>query len=235
MTPSEIQAFRKRRLQEAIDKFFGSKVALAKKLKNKDGQPLKDGSYVGQLLKPEGHPSARPIDEDRVREIECLHPSLRGWFNHPDDANRSMGRSISSIQSFTGHPSSDTTSPRAPVVEWARLGMDLLKDNTEFRSAETLPTPSNASPTCKWVKVESDHPRLRIMKGDLVALEPVEPDDQLRSGKVYLFQAADGALFLAEYRPLAAGNIEAIPDTGLPMDRDRHGIKVLARKRGTWE
>ncbi|MFX8875723.1 hypothetical protein ABTM97_19345, partial [Acinetobacter baumannii] len=88
MTPSEIQAFRKRRLQEAIDKFFGSKVALAKKLKNKDGQPLKDGSYVGQLLKPEGHPSARPIDEDRVREIECLHPSLRGWFTHPDDANR---------------------------------------------------------------------------------------------------------------------------------------------------
>lgn len=234
MNSSEIQIYRKQRLKDAIAKFFGSNVALAKRLKNKDGEPLKDGSYIGQMLKPEGQPGSRPIDEDRVREIEAIRPELRGWFDIPQKgADREkfdvFARSANTVLSY-----SDTTSALAPVVEWARLGADLYKENDSF-DGEKLSIPESASNICKWVRVDGDHPRLRIMKGDLVALEPVNRGEPLLSGKVYLFKAVDETLFLAEYRPLTGGNFEAIPDTGPPMDRDRHGIEIVARKRGTWE
>jgi hypothetical protein len=82
MNAEQIQIFRKQRLQQAIDQFWdGKKIAFAKEIKNRDGEPLKDGSYVGQLLKPMGEKNSRPIDEDRVREIEGLRPGLKEWFD----------------------------------------------------------------------------------------------------------------------------------------------------------
>lgn len=83
MDTSDIQAFRKKRLQELIDTFFaGSRTALGRCLKNKHGQFMENGHYVGQMLRPAGNAHARPIDEYRVAEIESLQPAFKGWFDH---------------------------------------------------------------------------------------------------------------------------------------------------------
>jgi len=234
MTPSEIQAFRKRRLKEAIDKFFGSNVALAKRLKNKDGEPLKDGSYIGHMLKAEGEPGSRPIDEDRVREIEGLLPSLRGWFTLLDDARQVMIRTNSSIQTFTGHPSSVTNTLRAPVIAWSRLGMELKLPNDQVPAEAQIPVPEEASSACKWVVVERDHPRFGLRAGYKVALESDLAGHDFRDNELYLFKTLNGQFFLAEYRTLAIG-FEAIPDSGPPLESVRHGIEVAAIHKGTWK
>lgn len=234
MTPSEIQSFRKRRLREAIDKFFGSNVALAKKLKNKDGEPLKDGSYVGHMLKAEGEPGSRPIDEDRVREIEALHPSLKGWFSLSDDVQRDTIRTNSSIQTFTGHLSSVTNTLRAPVIAWSRLGMELKLPNEQVPAEAQIPVPEEASSACKWVVVEREHPRFGIRAGYKVALEPLLDGHAFIDNELYLFKTLGGKFFLAEYRTLASG-FEAIPDSGPPLESARHGIEVVAIHKGTWK
>lgn len=128
-----------------------------------------------------------------------------------------------------------TTAQRAPFIEWGRLVVELFVSNEVVQAERSLPVPGEASDKCKWTQVEQDHPRLRIMRGDVIALDPVGDATPLLSGKVYLFQDETGALILAEYRPLANKDFEAIPDSGLPLEKKRHGLKVLARKRGTWE
>lgn len=66
---AEVQEWRRRRLQQAIEKFFeGKNVKLARALN------YADGSYIGQMLK-----GKRPIDEKTVEAIERL-PKLAGWF-----------------------------------------------------------------------------------------------------------------------------------------------------------
>lgn len=109
MHTDQIQAHRKERLQAAIDAFWGGvKIAFARELRNKDGEPLRDGSYVGQLLKPMDEKNARPIDEDRVREIESLRPGLRGWFTQHGDAK-------SQIDLIRGHVGANTQAMRQIV------------------------------------------------------------------------------------------------------------------------
>lgn len=233
MTPSEIQIFRKRRLKEAIQRFFGSNIALARRLRNKDGEPLKDGSYIGHLLKEDGQPGARPIDEDRVREIEALKPELKGWFSLSEVTPTS--RTAANLQTHTVYSYSDTNTPTAPVIAWGSMGDDLFSDNYKFRASESLPIPEGATGNCKWTRVVSDHPRLRIMRDDLIALEPLASTSLAVDGKVHLFKGMDGRFFLAEFRKLADGGYEAVPDSGLPLDNKRHGVVVVARKRGQWE
>jgi len=135
----------------------------------------------------------------------------------------------------TAHIGSVTKFIRSPVIRWERMGAELFADNESVQADEYLPVPSGASPLCKWVKVETDHPRLRIMRGDQIALEPIEPGDALANGKIYLFETFDGTHFLGELRLLPGGSFEAMPDAGQAYDKDRHGIRALARKRGTWE
>ncbi len=233
MNPSEIQTYRKRRLKEAIERFFGSNIALARRLRNKDGEPLKDGSYVGHLLREDGQPGARPIDEDRVREIEALKPELKGWFSLPDNSAPTTLKH--QPYSAAHHYSSDKNAPTAPVISWGSMGDFLYTDNNSFRVSECLPIPEGAAGNCKWTRVESDHPRFRIMRGDLIALEPLVAALQAVDGKVHLFRALDGRFFLGEFRRLADGGYEALPDSGMPLDSKRHGVTVVARKRGQWE
>jgi hypothetical protein len=63
----EIQAHRRKRLQQAADR-FGGKAELGRKL------GYADGSYVGQMIRGE-----RIVSEETVTQVEAL-PGLSGWF-----------------------------------------------------------------------------------------------------------------------------------------------------------
>ncbi|MFY9479132.1 MAG: S24 family peptidase [Aquabacterium sp.] len=148
MDSASIQAFRKHRLREAIDQFFdGKNVVLARLMRNKDGQPLKDGSYVGQLLKDASERGSRPIDEDRVREIEGLRAELKGWF----DANRqALAQEARTAPPSKGSkelsfPALSKSTPRdtnhgitVPAVSWGQ-GVDMEQYRGSRFDALTLP------------------------------------------------------------------------------------------------
>lgn len=130
---------------------------------------------------------------------------------------------------------SDTNDRQAPVLEWACLGVDLYKNVSEVEALRFEPVPKNASSLVKWFIVEQDHRRFGISKGDMVALDPMQPGDEPEEMKRHVFQTAAGRFILAEYRTLAGGSFEALPDNGAPLEKERHGLIVVARVRGVWE
>jgi len=145
-------------------------------------------------------------------------------------------QSASDFPGYTVRPYSDTKTVRAPVVEWARLGTDLYKDFSEIEALDSLPVHEDASRQAKWYVVEEDMPRFRIKRGYKVAIDPsgCEPGSCLED-EIYLFKTTAGRFFLAEFRALAGGEYEAIPDSGLPLDSIRHGVTVVAKHLGTWK
>lgn len=145
-------------------------------------------------------------------------------------------QSASDFPGYTVRPYSDTKTVRAPVVEWARLGTDLYKDFSEIEALESLPVHENASRLVKWFVVDDDMPRFRIKRGYKVALDPHQcTPDACIEDEIYLFKTTSGRFFLAEFRALADGAFEAIPDSALPLDSIRHKIEVVAKHLGTWK
>ena len=130
--------------------------------------------------------------------------------------------------------SSATTTPRAPVIAWARLSGELKLPNQAVPSELQIPVPEEASAACKWVVVERDHPRFGLRAGYKIALEPGLAGHDFRDNELYLFKTLNGQFFLAEYRTLASG-FEAVPDNGPPLESTRHGIEVAAIHKGTWK
>lgn len=141
----------------------------------------------------------------------------------PADANTSSERPTSGV-SLSG----DTNSQRAPVVEWARLGSVLLTTEREIPAeAPSLPVLDGAHPESVWAVAEADHPRFRIKRGYKLLFSPVESASDCFDSEIYLFQTLTGSLVLGEFRRLTSG-YEAIPDSGAPLDSERHGIQVVA-------
>lgn len=154
----------------------------------------------------------------------------------PSDRLMTGGAPTASIHSgySTVSASSVTNTLRAPVIAWARLGMELKLPNDQVPAEVQIPVPEEASPACKWVVVERDHPRFGIRAGYKVAVEPMLEGHAFRDNELYLFKTLSGQFFLAEYRTLAVG-FEAVPDSGPPMESARHGIEVVAIHKGTWK
>ena len=122
----------------------------------------------------------------------------------------------------------DKNSQRAPVIEWARLGSVLFTTERENPAdAPSLPVLDGAHPSSVWAVAEADHPRFRIKRGYKLLFSPVESASDCFDSEIYLFQTLTGALVLGEFRHLTSG-YEAIPDSGSPLDSERHGIKVIA-------
>lgn len=48
-----------------------------------------------------------------------------------------------------------------------------------------------------------------------------------------MFKTMAGAYILGDFRRLGDG-FEAIPDSGLPLDSERHRIQVVGTVKGTW-
>lgn len=144
-------------------------------------------------------------------------------------------RNSSEIPSGTVRASSDTKTVRAPVVVWARLGTDLYKESSLVESTEYIRTPEGASTKCKWFVAEEGIPSFRIKKGYKLALDPCMDGHSFVNDDLYLFKDLDGSMFLAEFRKIAGGSFEAVTESGRVLEKEKHGLSVIAIHRGTWK
>ena len=132
------------------------------------------------------------------------------------------------IPASTGHAYSDTTLARAPVVEWARLGEDVLKDPRELGGAEVLDYVQIGTPgkRAKLVPIVDDSLAPRLIVGDMVAIDP--DNKSPKRGQVTLFRSTvDGEFFLRRFQPLAGPDFEAVDAKGAAMDSKRHGLEIV--------
>lgn len=123
--------------------------------------------------------------------------------------------------------SPDMTFRRVPVVAWDRLGEVLTKRNEEVPGGATrvLSVSAPTSNKVKWVEVQDDLLAPKVLKGDLIA---VDPEGAPRMDSLVLAVAADGTYMLRFWRPLAGGAFEVFDGAGRTMDSIRHGIEVAA-------
>ena len=216
------------------------------------------GAYVGKLCErktPFTEKTARYIEEkcrltkgwldelhvssEELRRLTSAKSTNRGE-NAASDRDGRSDSDDASIKRWT-EPATDAasklrerTSPvkshrLAPVVEWASLGVGLYKEERELGAAAFSAAPEDSPPDTKWYIVETDMPRFRIKRGHKVAIARLDSSGACNDGDLYLFQTAAGVYFLGEFRRLVEG-FEAIPDSGLPLDSVRHGVKLV----GEW-
>lgn len=121
----------------------------------------------------------------------------------------------------------------APTFAWARIEEVLSQPNINYQSEPQLPIPPGSHAKCKWFTLNTDQPRFRLERGNKVAVSPVDSPKECKNGKLHLFKMPDGEHILADFRLLSSG-FEAIPDSGLPMESERHGIEVVGRVNGYW-
>lgn len=204
MNPTEIQRYRKRRLRELIDAHFeGVNVQLAKKLRNKHGEALKDGSYVGHLLLPVENPKQRPIDEDRVMEIEGLRPAFKGWFTLPRSSALadSTDSAIGLVPGYSG-------AGRGQIVPLPLIQGDQLElaqfDNKDSRTSAlpTVEVPVTDQIDPSQDKVITVHIEIDGLKpGDRLIVRPTPSSPVPMRYRAVIVQAQTGETFLAEYKP----------------------------------
>lgn len=138
---------------------------------------------------------------------------------------------VSESTPYTVNLYSGTKMILAPVVEWARLGADLYKDNKEVLASRFEAITAGSKPNTKWVEVEADMPRLMLSRGDVVLITPVSGQHECKESKMHLFKTIGGAYFLGTFRRLASG-FEAIPDSGPALESEKHGVQVVGIKHG---
>jgi hypothetical protein len=121
--------------------------------------------------------------------------------------------------------------PMAPILEWARLGVDLYRANKEWPASDlrAVPTTREVSDTVKWVPVIDDALAPKIQPGDLIA---IDPQGTPARDEVALFQATDGSFMLRRWRPLPGGGFEAVDSSGHAMDSQRHGLRCVGSFAG---
>lgn len=115
----------------------------------------------------------------------------------------------------------------APVFAWARLESELYKDSENRGDGEVLPVHVEASERAKYFIVESDYPRFRIKRGWAIFVDPIDSDRECVDDEMYLFKKESGGYILAEFRR-AGDSYEAIPDSGPPLDKEKHKLTVVA-------
>lgn len=121
-----------------------------------------------------------------------------------------------------------TKQRRAPLISWARLGIELHTNNELIDAEVNLPVTEGVSGRAKWSTATSDLPRFGIRAGNKLLFEPVIDSSACQDGDIYLFQTVSGSLILAEFRRLASSAYEAVPESGLPLESGRHGIRAIA-------
>lgn len=128
-----------------------------------------------------------------------------------------------------------TKQRRAPLIEWARLGVELQLDNIEADADVHLPVSEGVSSRAKWATAPVSMPRFGVRAGYRMLFDTISSPTECQDGDVYLFETAGGTLLLGEFRRLTQGNYEAIPESGPPLDTLRHGIRVLAELVGIYK
>lgn len=195
-------------------------------------------SYYSDLLR-----GKKSFGEKAARTLEQALDLPRNWLDQIHDTPEPGGlaeyRPTPDIKPI---PANDAAAPlmgesnqatlsvtkigRAPVVVWARLGVDLIRNNDEWTEQHLAPFVTNRpiGPRCKLIKVEDNTLSPRIIAGDLVC---IDPDNKTpRRDKVALFKAPDGAYLLRIFRPLVNGEFEAVDSNGGALDSTRHGLII---------
>lgn len=170
---------------------------------------------------------ARPIKADLAREIEEAVDGLSQFdldrISQKVDLRKNGPNPSSPVNAY-----SDTTPVRAPVIEWARLGEDVLKDPSELGGAELPDYVPVGTPgkRVKLVPVIDDSLSPRLVIGDMVAIDP--DNTSPKRGQVTLFRSrVDGEFFLRRFQPLAHPDFEAVDAKGIAMDSKRYGLEVV--------
>lgn len=122
--------------------------------------------------------------------------------------------------------SAGNTFRHAPVVAWASLGEVLNRDNDEWpiEAMREIHTTKSISRKTKWVEVQDDLLAPKVLKGDMVAIDPEGAAPKMDG--LVLALAADGSHMLRFWRPLAGGAFEVFDGAGRTMDSIRHGITI---------
>lgn len=131
------------------------------------------------------------------------------------------------VSTSTVRASSDTNVRQAPVIEWARLGVDLNKKPQELAQAAHHPyaEKAGASDKCKYVQLETSDMEPDLRKGDLMLLDP--ENQKPRRDQIALFSVHGGEFVAMRYRPTVEG-FEAYNAKGVVLDEHKHGLKVEA-------
>lgn len=163
-----------------------------------------------------------------------LQRSVEWLISGLEDASSPNGPSSPPVSPpSTGWVSSVTKTGRAPVVAWARIGEDVLKDPLEMGGAETLDYVQIGTPgrLTKLITVCDDSLAPRLNIGDMVAIDPDNRSPE--RGQVALFRStADGRYFLRRYQPLVPPAFEAVDAKGSALDSTRHGLEIIGVRCG---
>lgn len=151
---------------------------------------------------------------------------MRSGVVTPDEGSHGIADASEKLPLMTDMRAGNT-SRRAPVVAWARLGDDLNRDNDEWpiEAMREIHATKPASRKVKWLEVQDDLLAPKVLKGDLVAVDPLGSP---KLDSLVLAMAADGSFMLRFWRPLAGGAFEVFDGAGRTMDSIRHGIQIAA-------
>lgn len=172
-----------------------------------------------------------PVYENSLHSPQVGEPEAEYLVRLDDaahDPNPLIQGGLSSTPTGARQPSDVTNDLRAPVVEWARLGLDLTKSNTELLTEERRPfvAQGNVSTKVKCIRVHDDSLYPDLRPGDMVFLDP----ENTRPGRdrIALFVAPDGEYILRRFRPLVGDDFEAYDAANRVMTASRHGLVVVA-------
>lgn len=131
------------------------------------------------------------------------------------------------VSTSTVRASSDTNTRQAPVIEWARLGVDLNKKPQELADSMHLPfaTKNRASQQCRFVQLETSDLAPELLRGDLILIDPENKEP--KRDQIALFSLQDGGFVAMRYRSTVDG-FEAYNAKGVVLDEHKHGLKVEA-------
>lgn len=236
---------RRARLRELVDGAFdGTLARLVDHIHAKTGK-LPNQAELSTLRRDNGPRSFGDKKAKTLTEQIGLH---RRWFDFPigtniertdwlrdfygddataSEADRLRGHDVSEKSTLILEHSSSNTFKRAPVVAWACLGDDLRKPNENW-PAEAMRVIYSTKPMSglvKWIEVVDDLLAPRVVRGDIVV---VDPDGKPMVDSPVLVRLSDGTHVLRFYRPLAGDAFEVFDGAGRTMDSVRHGIVVAA-------
>lgn len=184
-------------------------------------------SFYSDLLRGE-----KSFGERLARSLEESLQLPRGWLDIPhhdyEIPEPTPPQRVSEASPSVQLSSNCVTKvERAPVVEWARLGEDLLKANREWPQSELAPflTTRNVGDKCKLLRITDNKLAPRIQIGDIVAIDPENLSP--KRDKVALFKTHDGVYLLRYYRPMVGVGFEAVDANGIALDSERHGLRVI--------
>lgn len=204
-------------------KSFGEKIARHIEAKLELPRNWLDEPHDPDKLIPQGEKPLREHHAAEQKAVYLVRSADGSTFTHPLTQGGEDPQPTGARQ-----PSDVTNDVRAPVIEWARLGLDLTKSNTELLTEERRPFvaqgPTSSKVKCIRVHDDSLYPDLR--PGDMVFLDP----ENTRPGRdrIALFVMPDGEYILRRYRPLIDDDFEAYDAANRVMTASRHGLVVVA-------